>query len=232
MKITDFVKPGFLNKGHISAAEKLLHKGEEVCIAGTFNCRINGGKTDNRLLVVTSHRLLFVNGIVTPNAKEIFLFSDCVSIGEITGGLTKHIDITSSGRVVSVEGAPDTLQTLTDLILNTMEAYPNQAYIEFPMCTVTNYAPATRSAAPDRPLTKRGQAKQRIAENKAAGVACCPKCGSTSLSANKKGFGVGKAAAGVFLTGGAIGVLAGGIGANKVQVTCLNCGHKFFPGKK
>lgn len=78
--------------------------------------------------------------------------------------------------------------------------------------------------------TKRGQAKQRIAENKANGVACCPKCGSTSLTANKKGFGVGKAVVGAALTGG-IGLVAGNIGAKKVRITCLNCGHQFWAGK-
>lgn len=80
------------------------------------------------------------------------------------------------------------------------------------------------------PITKRGQAKQRIAENKANGVACCPKCGSTSLTANKKGFGIGKAVVGAALTGG-IGLVAGNIGAKKVRVTCLNCGHQFMAGK-
>lgn len=54
----------------------------------------------------------------------------------------------------------------------------------------------------------------------------CPKCGSTSLSAGKQGFGVGKAVAGTVLLGG-VGLLAGGIGANKTVVTCLNCGYKF-----
>ena len=57
----------------------------------------------------------------------------------------------------------------------------------------------------------------------------CPRCGSTQITANKKGYGVGKAAAGVILTGG-IGLLAGGIGSNKVIITCLKCGHKFKPG--
>lgn len=87
----------------------------------------------------------------------------------------------------------------------------------------------TAAVTPVGPVTKHGQAKQRIKDNKAAGVACCPKCGSTSLSANKKGFSAGKAAAGIFLTGGLAGAVAGGIGANKVEVTCLNCGHKFRP---
>ena len=54
----------------------------------------------------------------------------------------------------------------------------------------------------------------------------CPKCGSPSLSGGKQGFGVGKAVAGAVLFGG-VGLLAGGIGANKTVVTCLNCGYKF-----
>ncbi len=54
----------------------------------------------------------------------------------------------------------------------------------------------------------------------------CPHCGSTSLSANKKGFGFGKAAGGAVLFG-LPGLLAGGIGSGKVKVTCLNCGHQW-----
>lgn len=54
----------------------------------------------------------------------------------------------------------------------------------------------------------------------------CPKCGSVSLTSEKKGFGVGKAVVGAALFGG-VGLLAGGIGANDTVVTCLNCGYKF-----
>lgn len=57
-------------------------------------------------------------------------------------------------------------------------------------------------------------------------VARCPKCGSTSLSANKKGFGVGKAVAGAAVAG-PLGLMAGNINAKKVWVTCLNCGKRF-----
>ena len=56
--------------------------------------------------------------------------------------------------------------------------------------------------------------------------ATCPKCGSDQLSANKKGFGVGKAVAGAVLTGG-VGLLAGFIGSQKIYVTCLACGHQW-----
>ena len=59
----------------------------------------------------------------------------------------------------------------------------------------------------------------------------CPKCGSTQISADKKGFSGTKAVAGAALTGG-IGLLAGTIGSNKVKITCLKCGHVFNPGDK
>ena len=53
----------------------------------------------------------------------------------------------------------------------------------------------------------------------------CPNCGSSQLTANKKGFGAGKA-----VTGG-IGLLAGFIGSGNVKVTCLKCGRKWNPGQ-
>lgn len=58
----------------------------------------------------------------------------------------------------------------------------------------------------------------------------CPKCGSTQLTADKKGFSGKKAVAGAALTGG-IGLLAGTIGSNKIKITCLKCGHQFSPGE-
>lgn len=57
----------------------------------------------------------------------------------------------------------------------------------------------------------------------------CPKCGSTQISANKKGFSGKKAAAGVVLTGG-VGLLAGTIGSGKIVITCLSCGHSYKAG--
>lgn len=62
------------------------------------------------------------------------------------------------------------------------------------------------------------------------GMMRCPKCGSTSLSGNKKGFGIGKAVVGAYVAG-PIGLVAGNLGAKKVRVTCLRCGHKFWAGK-
>ncbi|WP_346891210.1 hypothetical protein [Clostridium sp. UBA3887] len=62
-------------------------------------------------------------------------------------------------------------------------------------------------------------------------VARCPKCGSVSITADKKGFSLAKGALGV-ATVGAYGAIAAGHGKNKVIVTCLKCGHQWKPGKK
>ncbi|WP_166786302.1 zinc ribbon domain-containing protein [Dysgonomonas capnocytophagoides] len=58
----------------------------------------------------------------------------------------------------------------------------------------------------------------------------CPKCDSTHLTSDKKGFSGRKAVAGAVLTGG-IGLLAGTIGSNKTMITCLDCGYKYKAGE-
>lgn len=68
--------------------------------------------------------------------------------------------------------------------------------------------------------------RQRIAENRKNAVACCPKCGSASLSTHQKGFGFGRGALGASF-GLDVGLFAGGIGSKKLYVTCLNCGHRW-----
>lgn len=54
----------------------------------------------------------------------------------------------------------------------------------------------------------------------------CPKCGSTNLTANTKGFGLGKAAVGGVLLG-PVGLLGGVIGSKKPVFICLKCGNQF-----
>ena len=54
----------------------------------------------------------------------------------------------------------------------------------------------------------------------------CPRCGSTSLSGNKKGYGIGKGVIGAAVLG-PFGLVAGNIGSGKVKVTCMKCGYKF-----
>jgi tellurium resistance protein TerD len=52
----------------------------------------------------------------------------------------------------------------------------------------------------------------------------CPKCSSTQITANKKGFGLGKAVAGGLLID-PLGLLGGFAGSGNVKITCLSCGH-------
>lgn len=62
----------------------------------------------------------------------------------------------------------------------------------------------------------------------------CPKCGSTQLSANKRGAKIGRGIAVGVLTLGVLSVpaiAAGAAGRNKLQITCMKCGHKWIAGK-
>lgn len=81
------------------------------------------------------------------------------------------------------------------------------------------------------PGKKKDDRKAKIVELEKSGQVYCPKCLSTSISGNKKGFGIGKAVvgAGVF---GAMGLTAGNINAKKVICTCLKCGYQWKSGKK
>lgn len=72
--------------------------------------------------------------------------------------------------------------------------------------------------------------KDRIAQMDKDGIVYCPKCYSTNISANKRGIKLGRAVVGGMLTFG-VGVLAGVSGRNKIQLTCLKCGHQWMAGK-
>ena len=50
----------------------------------------------------------------------------------------------------------------------------------------------------------------------------CPRCGSTQIHVDKKGFDAGNACCGAILLG-PLGILCGAGGANKLRKTCLNC---------
>jgi len=57
----------------------------------------------------------------------------------------------------------------------------------------------------------------------------CPNCGSSQITADRKGYGVGKAVGGVLIAG-PVGLLGGFIGSRKVLITCLQCGKQWKPG--
>ncbi|HIE73839.1 MAG TPA: hypothetical protein EYQ06_06190 [Flavobacteriales bacterium] len=107
-------------------------------------------------------------------------------------------------------------------------------------CEVNNYCPvcsgklkSEQSLSCKHCLSswRTGQSESRpIKFIKKSNVIKCPKCKSNQITANKKGFSLGKAVIGGVLTGG-VGLLGGFIGSSKVQVTCLNCGNNWVPKK-
>jgi len=76
-------------------------------------------------------------------------------------------------------------------------------------------------------LAEEEQKKQHIKDMDDQGIPYCPKCLSTSLSAQKKGVSVAKGLAGAAIL--PLGILAGGIGRNNIELHCLKCGNKFRP---
>ena len=213
--------PTIMAGSSIKAAEEIL-AGEPVAYAIVANCTISGLGTLHGVVAVTDRRVMFCNRVLGQAQATSLFYQAGIGVGNISGPLTYKLPLSGSGTSMTVElGNRRTLSAFQSALLESFMASPDHGTLE------TIWAedlPATT------PLTKRGQAKQRIKANKAAGVACCPKCGSTSLSTNKKGFGFGKAAVGSFVAG-PVGLVGGTLGANKLVVTCLNCGHKFKPGQ-
>jgi hypothetical protein len=96
------------------------------------------------------------------------------------------------------------------------------------------FYPPIRTAQEKRNTWKIPEMSEReklIEKYRSESIAYCPRCLSTSLTANKKGFGIGKAVVGGALVG-PLGLVAGNIGRSNVTVTCLNCGNRFKPGRR
>lgn len=54
----------------------------------------------------------------------------------------------------------------------------------------------------------------------------CPKCGSSQIHIDKKGYSAGKGCCG-FLACGPLGFLFGQSGASKLRKTCLKCNNSW-----
>ena len=70
------------------------------------------------------------------------------------------------------------------------------------------------------------EAKANFSPPPKAEIVTCPKCGSSQIQLAKKGFGLGKAAAGLILLG-PVGLVGGAIGAQDAVRICMSCKHKF-----
>jgi tellurium resistance protein TerD len=91
--------------------------------------------------------------------------------------------------------------------------------------------PEGREAKDERRARLGRNSQDEETEENEGGRVTCPSCGSTQITANRKGFGLGKAAVGGLLLG-PVGLLGGLIGSKKVTITCLKCGHAWEAGKR
>lgn len=85
-----------------------------------------------------------------------------------------------------------------------------------------------RDVTPDLRHLLNPEKAQRMDDLDSQGIAYCPKCASTDIATNKRGFSIGKAIVGSMFSLGT-GFLAGAVGSNKIQCTCLKCGHTWKP---
>lgn len=89
----------------------------------------------------------------------------------------------------------------------------------------------TQTRTQHYPANKKELFRIQKSELDKSGQVYCPKCLSTSISANQKGFGFVRGAVGAAV-GLDVGLIAGGIGSKKVICTCLKCGYQWKAGKK
>lgn len=82
------------------------------------------------------------------------------------------------------------------------------------------------------------QEQLRVQHAQYSSMLKCPKCGSSSISGQKKGYGVVKGVAGAAIGSvvaaplAIVGLAAGNIGRKKIRCTCMNCGYHFKAGRK
>lgn len=166
-------------------------------------------------------KLVLDNSNVSPKYAESFLINDNYTIQfdrNSSDKLQKYIDEVITD--IKVKIIVDHINLSSSILTKTVSSNSLIQSVNRTLNKITEV---------ENERVTRFQDKKR--ELNEQGVAYCPKCLSTSLSGNKKGFGIGKAIIGVAATGG-IGLIAGNIGAKKVRVTCLKCGYQFWAGKR
>lgn len=174
-------------------------------------------------IVITGTQISFKSGL----KSEIINISDIIEMHYIAGNPSENgrLFITTNNKSYNVMFFFNNNSKIAELCSYFPSHKANISYIPQENSTIpANTLPVfNNNVKQEKPLSKH----QRIKQNKKNGIACCPKCGSTSLDSGKQGFGIGKAVIGAGLIGNPIGLVAGNIHSKKVHVTCLNCGHKW-----
>lgn len=76
---------------------------------------------------------------------------------------------------------------------------------------------------------KKAALAKRMKELDSQGIAYCPKCASTSITAGKRGFAFDKAITASFFLSTEASLIAGASGADKPECICMKCGHTWRP---
>ena len=170
-------------------------------------------------IIVSETEISYKSGLKSETIKV----SDISDIRYTAGTPSENgrLFITANGKSYNVMFFFNNNKKIAELC-GYFSALSNNTFIPMEVTTSTS-SQTGETQHEEKTLSKR----QRIKENKKNGIACCPKCGSTSLTANKKGFGVGKAVIRTAVAG-PIGLVAGNKGAKKVRITCLNCGNQWW----
>jgi transposase-like protein len=190
------------------------------------------------LLVVVGVVALFVILVIAQNSKLLYTRTNCSICGEPTGFKGNKRFMLSDGymcqpcaakSVQTLAGVgPSAFATKTTNSVKSSIKRRQEVGDEKWLAELSEQQFAEEEA-------KMTQAREKIkginasAQNE-GNIPRCPKCRSTSISADKKGFGVGKAVVGAAIAG-PLGLAGGNIGAKKVRITCLNCGHQWMAGK-
>lgn len=142
------------------------------------------------------------------------------------------------GAVITASTVEDKLDERTEMIRRYEKYMPNRLAAIKALRTDTGMGLAEAKQVIDelfdgesatyQPVMSKAQKK---AELKKSGQVYCPKCLSTSVSANQKGFGLVRGALGA-MVGLDVGMIAGSVGSKKIICTCLKCGYQWKAGKK
>jgi hypothetical protein len=139
----------------------------------------------------------------------------------------------SLSQIAIVDGTKKLLTLINPSDINKVKIYFKQSGDDFPKWDdefELRQTTLPTKETPQSPVVHQPQPQLSRSVNYETQIRC-PKCGSTQIMANKKGFDVGKAIVGSLVTPLVVGAVAGLWGSNDIRLNCLNCGHRWEPKK-
>lgn len=162
----------------------------------------------------------------TPTANETPLKNtkDIVEINNINVDMLEVVNLFGKGRIKAIKYIRDITGADLKEAKDAVDKYFDMYYGKNLNFSENRKLKREQEAKKFRELETK---KRKLDEQN---VAYCPKCGSTSLNAGKKGLDIGSSILGASLFG-TIGLMAGAGDTESIKVTCLKCGHQFKAGR-